>query len=548
MTYMSQMAEMRQRAADDGTGVDQIRNDYREALVRLQTIEGTTTSFASQQYVAEHQTWDLNWPEIPFPGIDPRDPSTLAAPSSSLNPQYLQSPYLPQQEQLRRQTSKKQRTPQPSSSQSFVTSSFPETSLGQRSLKKKTKVQHKTLHTKTTLPTDSNIIICDNCGEKGHGIRICTRNIDQYGFLNGCPRCNSRKHNYADCPVDNKKEEYRYMVRLRMGRPPLRWNKDYREIDLKKWNAETIRPQTAHFAAARKSQGISQGINELISDPIWLTPDIVGSQIHPLDLPHATQGFGADSMELDTQPNSTFPQTGPPQVQPQEQPLTTACKSADRMQISPSDIQGVQSLLAILKQLEARRMSNQEIEQNANVAPSPYNDSKIQILSNQNGTKKADLAPMIYHSSETQMFSSHGGAREAVAAPMKTKLDESADKINSKIRPNNLGNFYEITPPSGFLIANSANMASATYSQRQREEFNLPPSPVRGLFPTLRAQRPLGPMNIPQMLYSKSAIPSAALSGCVNCKRPGHELKDCTEPCGLCDRARHTAADCTFRL
>lgn len=60
MTYMSQMAEMRQRAADDGTGIDQIRNDYREALVRLQTIEGTTTSFASQQYVAEHQTWDLN--------------------------------------------------------------------------------------------------------------------------------------------------------------------------------------------------------------------------------------------------------------------------------------------------------------------------------------------------------------------------------------------------------------------------------------------------------------------------------------------------------
>ncbi|KAG4436221.1 hypothetical protein IFR05_008277 [Cadophora sp. M221] len=485
MTYVSQIVEMRQRGVDYGIGADQIQNDFRGALKRLQTIEGTTTSFASQQYVAEHQAWDLNWPENPFPGIDPRDPSTLAAPSSVSNPQSLQSPHPSRQEQSRRQTSKNQRTPQPSSSQAFATSSFPETSLGPRILKKKTRVHQRPLQTKATAAPDLTIIICANCGEKGHGIRICTRNIDQYGFLNGCPRYNTRKHNYADCPVPHKKDEYRYLVRLRIRKQPLRWNKDY--------------------------------------------------------------PFGPDLMELDCQPISTFPQTGPPQAEPQQQTLTTAHKTEDQMQISPSDIQGVKSLLAILRQLEARRISNQGVERNTSTAPSLYSSSQVQTLSSHNATKKVDVAPMIFHSSEKHTFSSRGGAPPmVVAAPM--RLDASSDEINNKSRPNNLGNFYEISPSGQFLIANSANMASVTYSQRQRDEFNMPPSPVRKLFPTSSTPRPLGSMNIPQILYAKSAIPLVGPSSCVNCKRPGHELKDCMEPCGLCDRARHTAADCAFRL
>lgn len=146
---------------------------------------------------------------------------------------------------------------------------------------------------------------------------------------------------------------------------------------------------------------------------------------------------------------------------------------------------------------------------------------------------------------EVQEFPSLRNPWKAIDTPM--QLDDSTDGINSRLSSSLRRSSYEIDTPFSFFVPNAANMASIIY-QRQRHEFDLPLSPFQKRPATSTARKPLKKMNIPQMLYTKKAPAAPSKPVCVNCKDPGLELKDCEEPCGLCDRARHTAGDCTFRL
>ncbi|KAH7360387.1 hypothetical protein BKA65DRAFT_492981 [Rhexocercosporidium sp. MPI-PUGE-AT-0058] len=145
-----------------------------------------------------------------------------------------------------------------------------------------------------------------------------------------------------------------------------------------------------------------------------------------------------------------------------------------------------------------------------------------------------------------RISSGHDGLDNGVAAVV--SFEKSANSISSKNGLSGRRSSYAVSSPSSFLVPNAANMASVTYSQRQREEFELPPSPFRSRLPTSTVQKLSRPMNIEQILYAKTAVVAPPQPGCDNCKHPGHMLKDCKEPCGLCDRARHTARECTFRL
>ena len=146
-----------------------------------------------------------------------------------------------------------------------------------------------------THPPNQEGLICGNCSEAGHSLADCTYNIDQYGYLNGCPRCNTLSHNYADCAAPIfAQDDYFYLITKRHGKPPLRCRWDFRLGYWKKFkecvyedDTTAMRPQTAAFAKARRDKGVVQMWNEIVLDPIWYGrtdwSTNVGKMVHPLD-------------------------------------------------------------------------------------------------------------------------------------------------------------------------------------------------------------------------------------------------------------------------
>ena len=144
-------------------------------------------------------------------------------------------------------------------------------------------------------PPNPEGVICGNCSEAGHSLADCTYNIDEYGYLNGCPRCNTLSHNYADCPAPKfAHDDYFYLITKRHGKPPLQCRWDFRLGYWKKFkecvyqdDATAMRPQTAAFAKERRHMGVVQMWNEVVLDPIWYGrtdwTTNVGKMVHPLD-------------------------------------------------------------------------------------------------------------------------------------------------------------------------------------------------------------------------------------------------------------------------
>ena len=147
----------------------------------------------------------------------------------------------------------------------------------------------------TTHPPNQEGLICGNCSEAGHSLADCTYNIDEYGYLNGCPRCDTLSHNYADCPAPKfAHDDYFYLITKRHGKPPLRCRWDFRLGYWKRFkesvyqdDATAMRPQTPWFAKDRRDRGVVQMWNEIVLDPIWYGrtdwTTNVGKMVHPLD-------------------------------------------------------------------------------------------------------------------------------------------------------------------------------------------------------------------------------------------------------------------------
>lgn len=112
---------------------------------------------------------------------------------------------------------------------------------------------------------------------KGHVLADCTKKVDVYGFLAGCPLCNTTKHNIDQCnrPSQEKKrgkqlkqgDLFHFMVVRRISKPPFRSRLDFRFINPEKWAVLDRYPQTCQFAAYRRKKEIYQGVREEVDDP-----------------------------------------------------------------------------------------------------------------------------------------------------------------------------------------------------------------------------------------------------------------------------------------
>ncbi|KAF7879451.1 hypothetical protein EAF04_000647 [Stromatinia cepivora] len=129
---------------------------------------------------------------------------------------------------------------------------------------------------------------CANCDAEDHLLHFCMGPVDKFGFISGCPRCNTTTHLFEHCPRQKKNiwtSYLRYLVSLRHNRPPIRWAQDFREIpDF--WN-QSRRPWTYEFSIKQASKlGTSYGNsgrpeNNSVYDPAWDNPDTIPSQAYP---------------------------------------------------------------------------------------------------------------------------------------------------------------------------------------------------------------------------------------------------------------------------
>ncbi|EDO04737.1 hypothetical protein SS1G_07220 [Sclerotinia sclerotiorum 1980 UF-70] len=129
---------------------------------------------------------------------------------------------------------------------------------------------------------------CANCHAEDHLLQACMGPVDNFGFISGCPRCNTMTHLFEHCPNQKKNEStsyLHYLVTARHNRPPIRWTQDIRGIP-KFWN-QSRRPWTCEYSLkeAIKPEGscISSGRpkRNIDYDPAWNNPDKIPSQAYP---------------------------------------------------------------------------------------------------------------------------------------------------------------------------------------------------------------------------------------------------------------------------
>jgi len=100
---------------------------------------------------------------------------------------------------------------------------------------------------------------CPICLTTDHQLKSCVKASDD-GYMDGCGQCNSLRHHYFECPAPNKKptEDFHYGIQCRTGRPPIRLDRDVREIQRYDKNPHGISisslyPWTAEYSKRNRS-------------------------------------------------------------------------------------------------------------------------------------------------------------------------------------------------------------------------------------------------------------------------------------------------------
>ncbi|KAL2074554.1 hypothetical protein VTL71DRAFT_8332 [Oculimacula yallundae] len=523
MAYASQMVLMRRKAAEDGIDVNVIRIDYRDALLRLQRGESSsTTSFSAQQYVAEHQTWCLNWPEVAFPGIDPRDPDTLAAPLSLPT---VQAPEPTQQEPYRLSRFKRPRTDQSSASQSFEEPSYPSMSLGHRNPYKRAKEHQGRSRTKKYVARQpSNPIRCHNCGGD-HIVRMCTQNI---AFHDDPMQLDHQFNpNLAETGQSMSQSEELALSTT---------NVSTKKIHMTSADVHGVQALLDILKRCEAQRPSNEDAMQKIN-PGTITQEGAAPNYNiqnPFPTPMGPYGHG-------TQHASSHEGT----IKSMSLPKRTS--ELSNVFYCPHRPKGLGDAYEVLKP------STFLIPNSASMAVEAYS---------QRQREEFDKPPSpIRKPSPPSNFSIQS---DTLTAPAPNLLSITTPVFNTQLQSGP----FTVPPPS--LIRQSPPPSSVqihtvplpipspnpviptpppTSTPKPSVSFTIPPQgSVRKRSRSSSARRPSGHMNIPQLLYSSKSPKVSTLPGCTNCKRPGHEVKNCTEQCGLCDRARHTGGECTFRL
>ncbi|KAF7949165.1 hypothetical protein EAE96_008333 [Botrytis aclada] len=118
---------------------------------------------------------------------------------------------------------------------------------------------------------------------KGHILSYCVAPVDEFGFISGCPRCNTKKHLFDECP-DSTNEDWEYLVLKRNDCPPIRSSMDFRYLPQfwqsrqLPWTFEFSLKQAGKFEISYSTRGRPKG---LYPDPVWKTRSRVLSQAYP---------------------------------------------------------------------------------------------------------------------------------------------------------------------------------------------------------------------------------------------------------------------------
>lgn len=294
MDYSSQFGLIRQKAAEGRLSFVKILDYYRDRLRHLHT---SCPDMAPnlQQYRAEYQTWSFIWPEQPFPGIEPTPPIVPSTAPTSTGTASDSGDYEASNAALEPTSNSPAfaRTSSGGSAPRANPSVFPQVSASGKNVSHRTATTTQQQATAKVVQKPQDLRTCGACYQKGHVLADCTRKVDVYGFLAGCPLCNTTKHNIDQCnrPTQGKKrgkkptqgDLFHFMVVKRVGKPPLRSRLDFRFIHPRRWAVLARYPQTCQFAASRQMKEIVQGVGEEVDDPSWANPSSVKSQIHPLE-------------------------------------------------------------------------------------------------------------------------------------------------------------------------------------------------------------------------------------------------------------------------
>ncbi|ESZ95109.1 hypothetical protein SBOR_4506 [Sclerotinia borealis F-4128] len=129
-------------------------------------------------------------------------------------------------------------------------------------------------------------MLCGNCYMKGHLLKTCVAPVDKFGFISGCPLCNTKTHLYEHCfkPGNYKPISRSFLLVNRFNCPPIRWAQDFRNVDgfwtkpERPWTCEFSLKQAGKFMISYDERGRSECGTR---DPAWYNPETIPSQAYP---------------------------------------------------------------------------------------------------------------------------------------------------------------------------------------------------------------------------------------------------------------------------
>jgi hypothetical protein len=339
---------------------------------------------------------------------------------------------------------------------------------------------------------------CGACYQKGHVLADCTRKVDVYGFLAGCPLCNTTRHNIDQCNGQTQgkhrgkkrrpSELFYYMVVRRIGKPPVRSRLDFRFINPEKWAVLDQYPQTCQFAAYRRNNKIAQGVEEQVDDPNWADPNSVKSQIHPLEA-KVTSGL------LSFTESST-----PARVSNQQLP-------------------------------EGLHLAQQRTSSRGPAAPTP----EVQPTSD-----NLPLPSPPVFGTELHNYHDQSSAARPTNPPANPQTQERNHVVPPAVPQFSCISTMPPTPVynrSGAWVMHAAAQSETSHCGTH-EAFNAPHS-EKPPFSELGQSEP-------EICFSGGTSSQSPSITCDNCGKPTHCTFYCTQPCSRCQEVGHLAPECPF--
>ncbi|KAM0156068.1 hypothetical protein ACHAQE_006521 [Botrytis cinerea] len=270
---------MGHKAHSEGIGYSAIYSWYGQTMDRLKS-DGSSMSEDLRSLTARVETWKHFWPDEPF-FAGPSSKTTSTPSFESKDQNKIRNPV-----KHSTSSSSEQHSPQES-----LTTLSPTEELSKQPIPDPSRSpikQRQGSYDKNEPGYNSDLRNpCANCNMEGHNLGSCVAPVDEFGFISGCPQCNTKEHLFDECPQPVKCQDesfWAYLVTTRTNSPPIRWSKDIRHLNgfrrskVHPWTYDFSLKQVGKFEILYDNDGKAMG---LYPDPAWNTPDGVLSQAYP---------------------------------------------------------------------------------------------------------------------------------------------------------------------------------------------------------------------------------------------------------------------------